>query len=1425
MKKLFLIIFLILFVSYAHALPPSAPTPAKQSKTDTSNFDGVLDSDDNTVQKALDTLDDYAPGGGDMAAAVWDGDTNGFIDQDAGGLNADISGYGAGLLGHTAAGATQDTDTEAELETALGSINIIVSTEIDGFSEIQTLVSDKTLLNEEDAATIDQDWTFTTGFALGATGDITQTTAAVDWDMVDDNASALSFDAGGKAGILAIVTSNGSEGVTMSGTLGVTGLTTTTAGILSANNITLDDDTTDSPGLVLRDSDEATLTMTKLQAGGSSIVDSDGAILIEPSGDTSDYLTVSTASDIITISTVGGADGDLVITAAGGEISFGDENLSTTGTLGAGATTISTLTASGLITGNANAALKNGSTSAGSLSIYEDSDDGSNYSTITVGAQAGDVTYILPAAQGTTNQYLQLANQATGQLQWNDPSGTGDITAVGNVASSNAFTGSDGDNNTGYQLYFEGATNNNFEILLTSENPGADYTITLSAETGTVMLGPSDLGSDNILVKTDGTGNLTQATGLTVDDSDNISGAGNITLGASKVISGSTALTLGGGSETIAINSSDWDIDATGIMTGIGNITSNGVVTATGFTIGSAAILEAELEILDGATLGTADLNIIDGIADSGSLTAAELLYVDGVTSAIQTQLDARALESVIGDAIEADDLELSGTTLQLAAEVPHVDAAQAISADWEWQDDTAFSIGDDNDWEVVYDETTDDRLEYVHTAGAGADVYWDLNDNVADSTFTITNSDGTYDANLTVDKLTVSSADGSNYIALTNNTAISPSGNRLYFEGNEFKISENGSEETVLTNADGATLTGTSWDFSSVTNFVLPSAAADASGEMSISAGNTLKWHDGAKVVTIDTTTTTDNYVLKYDNATATFNLEADATGGTPAWNDVTDPTADVTIDHDANEETNFTFTGDYTTGSQFLVQQLTGNPSGGVLFEARGADSDSVVARFGDGTNYWQVSTAAQLSNAGTGTLNFAAASDLLVGGGQIDADDLAGSANFTTTGDFIHGADPADSGDIRLSNAESIMFEAAPAGTDISALSVDSSEVVQIGASGASAVTITPATDIVGALTAASVASDAAVSGTTITASTGFALGDGDYIGITGNEIITFNAAGSIAITGATFDVDGALTASTVGSDGAVTATTNVVIGDAGNIGSASDADSIAIAANGEVTLSQELQAGAGIDVSGGTLTAGTIAGTLSDGTASWNTSTQILAGFASLTSTAIVTDSIDVTGAADLDIGSADVTDISFYSDGDFAFVPPADTDIVLNFTGTTAQGSITYMEDEDRFDFDNDVDVIGDLTAATITSDAGVSGTTGTFSGIVTGLVNTSNDPANLSNFNGSFTVSAAGSTSLTLPSAAAGYSICLFQGQGRTDTLTVTPNTGDYIVDGGTRGTAATAYASAGAASDKICLVAVDADDWYVTSITGTWSE
>jgi len=49
-------------------------------------------------------------------------------------------------------------------------------------------------------------------------------------------------------------------------------------------------------------------------------------------------------------------------------------------------------------------------------------------------------------------------------------------------------------------------------------------------------------------------------------------------------------------------------------------------------------VTNAELSILDGATVTTAELNLLDGV----TATTAQLNYVDGVTSAIQTQLDAK---------------------------------------------------------------------------------------------------------------------------------------------------------------------------------------------------------------------------------------------------------------------------------------------------------------------------------------------------------------------------------------------------------------------------------------------------------------------------------------------------------------------------------------------------------------------------------------------------------------------------------------------------------------------------------------------------------------------------------------------------------------------------------------------------------------
>ncbi|HET6455560.1 MAG TPA: hypothetical protein VFI02_14235, partial [Armatimonadota bacterium] len=95
--------------------------------------------------------------------------------------------------------------------------------------------------------------------------------------------------------------------------------------------VTLDDGVGNSPVLSIIDADNKTLTIDKADAGPARIANNEGAIHIQPSGDVNDYLSISTATGIVTVTTQAGDNGDLVISAGGGDISFSDDNLSGTG--------------------------------------------------------------------------------------------------------------------------------------------------------------------------------------------------------------------------------------------------------------------------------------------------------------------------------------------------------------------------------------------------------------------------------------------------------------------------------------------------------------------------------------------------------------------------------------------------------------------------------------------------------------------------------------------------------------------------------------------------------------------------------------------------------------------------------------------------------------------------------------------------------------------------------------------------------------------------------------------------------------------------------------------------------------------------------------------------------------------------------------
>ena len=195
------------------------------------------------------------------------------------------------------------------------------------------------------------------------------------------------------------------------------------------------------------------------------------------------------------------------------------------------------------------------------------------------------------------------------------------------------------------RLYFQGGTN-----ISTSTDSGAQLTISVAdAPTFSGKI-TADAGIDIDNFNIDGTTIALSSGDLTID------GAGDIILDAAgdEVIfkDGSTNVghvSLNSDNLTIKSLVSDKDMifqgndGGSGItaltldMSAAGAATFNSTVTATGFTIGSAAIVEAELEMIDGITAGTAaaskalvlssnkDIGTIRNITSNGTIQFGSL--------------------------------------------------------------------------------------------------------------------------------------------------------------------------------------------------------------------------------------------------------------------------------------------------------------------------------------------------------------------------------------------------------------------------------------------------------------------------------------------------------------------------------------------------------------------------------------------------------------------------------------------------------------------------------------------------------------------------------------------------------------------------------------------------------------------------------
>ena len=293
-------------------------------------------------------------------------------------------------------------------------------------------------------------------------------------------------------------------------------------------------------------------------------------------------------------------------------------------------------------------ALKNGATGPGELRIYEDTDNGSNYSAFKVGTQSADVTYTLPTADGTSGYVL--STNASGTLSWANPAQQATYTAT------TAFVPDASD----------GAT------LGTASLEFSDLFL---ADGATIQFGNDQ---EVAITHVHNTGlKLNSTMQLQFNDS-------------SQFINAPSATVLDiNATDEIELNATLIDVN--------GNLDVSGTIA-----IGSAEIAEAELELLDGLTAGTAAASKVVTTDSNSDTTGQRNLTISG-------ELDAATLD-ISGDA------DIDGTTNLDAVDIDgtvQIDGATTFGVNDTGVDVKFFGATDGA--YLLWDESADKLL----TAGA----------------------------------------------------------------------------------------------------------------------------------------------------------------------------------------------------------------------------------------------------------------------------------------------------------------------------------------------------------------------------------------------------------------------------------------------------------------------------------------------------------------------------------------------------------------------------------------------------------------------------------------------------------------------------------------------------------------------------------
>ena len=272
---------------------------------------------------------------------------------------------------------------------------------------------------------------------------------------------------------------------------------------------------------------------------------------------------------------------------------------------------------------------------------------------ITLDAAAGDIN-LTPAASYDINVPANIGITFGDDGEKIEGDGT-DLTISGNNINLTAVADVVVPANVGVTFGSgEKIEGNNTDLTVTS---GADINLTAVGDVNIPSGVGITFGNDGEKIEGDGTdltvassGALTlTSTSHTVDTSGDIvldaDGGyiffkdGGTTFGSATNTSGDLIVKSG---TTTALTFSGANMTAAGTI-GSGAITSTGVVTATGFTIGNAEIIEAELEQIDGITAGTAAASKAVGLDSNKDITGlrnvtiAGDLTVNGTTTSVNS--------------------------------------------------------------------------------------------------------------------------------------------------------------------------------------------------------------------------------------------------------------------------------------------------------------------------------------------------------------------------------------------------------------------------------------------------------------------------------------------------------------------------------------------------------------------------------------------------------------------------------------------------------------------------------------------------------------------------------------------------------------------------------------------------------------------